>query len=95
MDWSCQSVTWQDVPVQDSDICVPVRTDVLMVKAQSVKDFVLDGVHVQTAAGPQRHRLSLPLTTQVGPAPAHRLRQSIHTRIIGKYGAHSIYLPPG
>lgn len=87
MDWSCQSVTWQDVPVQGSDICVSVRTDVLVVKAQSVKDFVLDGVHVQTAAGPQRHHLSSPLMTQVGPAPAHRLRESIHTRI------QSIYLP--
>jgi len=62
-------LTFLNVLCEDPNIFVSIRADLLVVEAQSVKNFMLHRGVVQTAIFLQGDVLSSILTTQVGPTP--------------------------
>lgn len=56
------------------DVVVTVAAGLLMVKAQGVKELMLDGAVVQAALTGQRHSLSITPTANIRVAPGKKKR---------------------
>lgn len=68
------SFTWYDVLVVHSDVSVSVKAGLLMMEAQSVKEFMLHDARFHAAIGIQEDVLSPSLTTDRRPtSDVHRV----------------------
>lgn len=70
----------------DVDVVVTVTAGLLMVKAQGVKELMLDGAVVQAALTGQRHSLSITPTANIRVAPGKKSRGSRCTNPMPEMG---------